>query len=256
MSRLYVLGSGSSLSSKERTNASYLVDFNGSLTLIDCSGSPAHEVLKRGFSLAAIESVFLTHGHVDHLYGLPSLVHSMWMLGLHRYGGALSVYGPTPTLAKAKKLLDAFGLGTCENAVQINWKCLELRSDGEAIHPGERFEALAFPVSHGSEDALGFRFGSLFISGDAICDEKLSAGLNGIATLIMDCGGGVKGNTAHAGAAEIARLLTAKPSIMRTYLTHVAPPGQGKESAIRAEFASYCGALEVLEDGCIVEFQA
>jgi ribonuclease Z len=47
--------------------------------MIDVGGNPLGKLKQAGISLARIQGVLLTHFHVDHIYGLPSLLWGMWI---------------------------------------------------------------------------------------------------------------------------------------------------------------------------------
>ena len=72
--QLFVLGSGTALPSAERDNTSLAVDTPEGLWLIDCGGSVYHKLLHLGLDPLRLQGVFLTHNHLDHVYGLPALL--------------------------------------------------------------------------------------------------------------------------------------------------------------------------------------
>jgi ribonuclease Z len=105
--RVVVLGSGPALASASRDNTFFLVRDGVRDLLIDCSGSPFHKLLKVGADPDQLQGVILTHAHPDHIYGLPSLVHELW---LHGRRDPLHVFANASTLRVALALLDAFAL--------------------------------------------------------------------------------------------------------------------------------------------------
>ncbi len=105
--RIIVLGTGASLSSRERDNTSLVFDTPSGLLLIDCASNPYRQLLLAGLDPARLFAVFLTHSHPDHIYGFPSLVHHLVMA---RRNSTLAVYANFPTLRTAAALLNAFGL--------------------------------------------------------------------------------------------------------------------------------------------------
>lgn len=105
--RIVVLGSAPALASEARDNTSFLLDSPGGSLLVDCSGSPFHKMLRAGVDPGGLKGVILTHAHPDHIYGLPSLVHELW---LHGRRETLHIFANSHTLAVATALLNAFEL--------------------------------------------------------------------------------------------------------------------------------------------------
>jgi ribonuclease Z len=89
MQRLFFLGTGAALPSITQDNSSLLIESNGSYLMIDCSGSPYRKLLRVGADPALLKHVLITHHHIDHISGLPSLIECLWIKGrsepLHIY---------------------------------------------------------------------------------------------------------------------------------------------------------------------------
>jgi ribonuclease Z len=105
--RIVVLGSGPALARATQDNTFFCFDSPGGSLLIDCAGSPFHKLLKAGVKPDRLGGVVLTHAHPDHLYGLPSLVHELWLWGRR---DVLHVYANSQTESVAIAILDAFHL--------------------------------------------------------------------------------------------------------------------------------------------------
>ena len=76
-----MLGSGPALASEDRDNTFFLFESAAGSLFIDCGGSPFYKLLKVGADPNFLAGVLLTHSHPDHLYGLPSLLHELWLYG-------------------------------------------------------------------------------------------------------------------------------------------------------------------------------
>lgn len=90
-----LLGTGSPLPSGNRCGAGQLVVSDGTPVLIDCGWGAARRLIATGAALGAIEHVFFTHMHSDHITDFPDFAMMRWTLG-----GAttpLHVYGPEGT---------------------------------------------------------------------------------------------------------------------------------------------------------------
>ena len=117
---IYFLGTGSAVPTPERDNAAIYVECMGSGLLIDCPGSPLSKLRKLNIEPSAIKGVFITHMHTDHVYGLPSLLHS-----LKPFGIAPEIYVSEHSLDKVLDLLKIFGLDKITTVRQAD-KSLEL----------------------------------------------------------------------------------------------------------------------------------
>lgn len=102
---LYFLGTGGASATRERDNTSLLIESAGDLFLIDCPGCIIPKIQSLDLDPRRIRSLFITHIHPDHIYGLPSLVHNMM-----QEDTTLRVYGSNESLEFCRRLLDLFGL--------------------------------------------------------------------------------------------------------------------------------------------------
>ena len=105
--RIAVLGSGPALASEDRDNTYFLFESVAGSLFIDCAGSPFHKLLKVGADPNELTGIILTHSHPDHLYGLPSLVHELW---LHGRRDTLHIFANESTHRVSRDLLDVFQL--------------------------------------------------------------------------------------------------------------------------------------------------
>lgn len=93
-SRLILLGTkGGPTPSKARAPAANLLIVDGKPYLIDCPDGTARQLVFAGFSADAIEHIFLTHLHSDHMAGVGALLMLGWGTSLKH---AVTVYGPPP----------------------------------------------------------------------------------------------------------------------------------------------------------------
>ena len=68
---------------------------DGTVLLFDCGEGTQHQLLRAPVRSGAIDAIFLTHLHGDHVYGLPGLLASMSMNGRTR---PLALVGPAGTM--------------------------------------------------------------------------------------------------------------------------------------------------------------
>ena len=76
--KLYFLGTGSQKPSKTRNVTSIaLILQTNKYILFDCGEGTQQQILKSNISLTNLHSIFITHLHGDHIFGLPGLLFSM-----------------------------------------------------------------------------------------------------------------------------------------------------------------------------------
>ncbi|HEY0156362.1 MAG TPA: ribonuclease Z [Thermoanaerobaculia bacterium] len=93
--RLIFLGTSSGTPSRERnvSSVALLLD-DGALLLFDCGEGTQHRLQLAPVRGGAIDAIFLSHLHGDHVYGLPGLLATLSMNGRTR---PLDVVGPEGT---------------------------------------------------------------------------------------------------------------------------------------------------------------
>ena len=178
--RLAFLGTGSAFS-LERYNGAVVVD--GRL-LLDAGAPLLPHMHRLGIDPGAIEAIFLTHFHGDHILGLPPF---MFYRGF-RPTGPLTVIGPPGVERKVDGLLRlAWGDEEWpEHARGIDLIYREAAATGEAA--GVRYEALK--LDHGDMDSRGYRLhlGSkvLAYAGDSQATPPLDELVNGADVAITE----------------------------------------------------------------------
>ena len=80
MSEIVILGAGGAFASLTRHNPSVALLVGGETHVFD-AGEPAAALLYRnGISVTSVRNVFISHMHLDHVGGLPQLVHAIRLL--------------------------------------------------------------------------------------------------------------------------------------------------------------------------------
>jgi ribonuclease Z len=182
MIELGFLGTGGAMATAERDNAAFLLREGERLAAVDCPGSVVHKIKKLGADPAALKILFLTHIHPDHIYGLPSLVHSLMLTK-----GLIPVIGSEETVAFAAKLLDLYGLRGPNYKTRVEFQVL--RPDQRLELPGGG-EAAAFSVRHHSS-SLAFRLEfadgpAVLFAGDTPADPALLRRAGPVDVLVHD----------------------------------------------------------------------
>lgn len=184
MIELYFLGTGGSVASEERDNTSFLIKQENGLFLVDCPGGVFQKIKKLNFEPRCITSLLVTHIHPDHIYGLPSLVHSLML-----DEGRIRLYGSSESVLLCKDLLDLFHLREKKVKTRIDFVPLDA---GESFELGDSIHCASFKVPH-SPSSLAFHFHfnqekkELVYSGDTPCDPSLFQFAAGMDYLVHDC---------------------------------------------------------------------
>lgn len=135
------LGTGAGKPSKERNVTAIVLDLmqeRKGLWLFDCGEATQHQMLKAGLSPVKIESVFITHLHGDHIFGLPGLLSSRSM---DQSQSPLTLYGP-PGL----KIFIETVLKISESYLTYPLQIIEIE-EGEIFDDGE-FSVSAVLLQH------------------------------------------------------------------------------------------------------------
>lgn len=89
--KITFLGTAAGKPSKYRNVTSIAIEFyNSKYILIDCGEATQHQIIKSDLKFNNLHSIFITHLHGDHIFGLPGLLAS-----LNEYRTEpLNIYGP------------------------------------------------------------------------------------------------------------------------------------------------------------------
>jgi len=249
---LHLLGTGSALTSAQRDNTYLYLDLFGDGVLVDCGGSPGHKMQKLGYDLRSIRVVFLTHKHTDHIYGLPSLLHELWLLNKRKPGPTLALFGNSSTLEVVREWCQTFPF-----IEQLRLEMNELPDMFETDVPiwrRSRYQLFATAVCH-EVPALGLKVvlkqtkKTLVYSGDTRACERLSAFARGAAYLVAEVGGGTKSVGSphyHMTAKEVGKFAS-KVGVATLILVHV-PPNERAEDIKRAAQEYFRGEIIVPDD--------
>ena len=147
---LKIMGTASAMPVVGRFQSAHVLEVHGRSFLID-SGEGVQSQLKRhGISLMRLDSIFISHIHGDHVFGLFGLLSTIGMLGRT---APLNLYGPANLGPILKFFLSFYGDGL---AFEVRFTPLKMKGP-EVIYQTKNVEVLAFPLNHGIET-----FGYLF----------------------------------------------------------------------------------------------
>jgi ribonuclease Z len=184
MIEICFLGTGGAVATKERDNMSFLIDYDETLILVDCPGSVIQKIKRFNYDPRKVTSILVTHIHPDHIYGLPSFVHSLMLDKC-----LIRLYGSKEAVHFCQNLLDLFHLRDEKIKAKIEFVSV---NPGENFKLKESLQCVSFKVPHSSSSlAYRFRFEEekkeLLYSGDTPLNPLLFKEASGIDYLIHDC---------------------------------------------------------------------
>jgi ribonuclease Z len=152
MFELIFLGTSSSAPSVNRGLSGHIILYRQHRFLLDCGEGTQRQILKSGLGFKRLNTVLLTHGHLDHILGLGGLVSTLsrWENLEH-----LDIYGGRSALSRVDKLL--FQVVFPGHIAPIGINLNPLQPD-QIIVEDDKFLLSAFPVSHRGPDCYGFLF--------------------------------------------------------------------------------------------------
>lgn len=106
MDRIVFLGTSRCLPTLHRDNTSLLFESSQEALLVDCGGKPYQKLLQAGVDPDKLATIIITHYHVDHCYGLPSLLSSLHLSGRLKPLRVLGLPGVIDKLAVLMAVFD------------------------------------------------------------------------------------------------------------------------------------------------------
>jgi ribonuclease Z len=237
MARITFLGTGGSVVTKERMCAGILFQDK----LIDVGFGVLTNLLRSGTNLDAIDEIYLSHTHSDHIGDFTGL---LWAMAMGNRVKRVQVVSSASTASTMEKILEL---------QSTPWSFLKF--DIDFVRPDE--VGVETVVTIHDPENLAYRFqterGDLVYVGDTAKSEKISEFAKGCDLLIhdatfLDGQETVAAITRHStardagNAAKLAR-------VRRLVLTHISPGNEGAEGRYVAEASSvFDGQVVVAKD--------
>lgn len=89
--RIVFLGTGAAIPSERRALPALALILEQEIVLFDCSEGTQMRLLQAGLAASRIRTIFISHLHGDHIFGLPGLLTSQQLLGRE---APLDIWGP------------------------------------------------------------------------------------------------------------------------------------------------------------------
>lgn len=147
-----VLGSGAATPRLGRHCSAQIVNTNGFKMLVDCGESTQNQIRAYHQKMQSFGTIFISHLHGDHLFGLPGLLSSMHLGGRKE---PVNVYAPKGIKDALMPLFEASGT---QFEFELNFHELDfVENESREIFRNGRCVVKAFPLYH-SIPCYGYLF--------------------------------------------------------------------------------------------------
>ncbi|HJW84457.1 MAG TPA: MBL fold metallo-hydrolase, partial [Anaerolineae bacterium] len=151
MFEIVFLGTSAAAPSVKRSLSAHVVLYKEHRFLVDCGEGTQRQLLKSGLGFKRLNTVLLTHGHLDHILGLGGLLSTfMRWETVER----MDIYGGKGTLDRVEALVYDVVLRGAKPAIPLAFIDVE----PGVLLEDDSFELVAFPVAHRSADCFGYLF--------------------------------------------------------------------------------------------------
>jgi ribonuclease Z len=255
MLHLTLLGSSAAVPDEAHENVYMVLHGPGGAVLIDCAGSPLDRLRRAGVAWADLRAVVLTHFHPDHVYGLPLLLMSMWLMG-RREG--LSLLGVGDCLKRTQAMMELYDWQGWNGFYPVTFT--PTCGPGGASSPGQEsifktddVSLYAAPNRHSvpgqALKIVARRTGRVLVySSDTEPCQTVVELAQGADVLIHEATGIYPGHSSPAAAGAIAR----QARVGKLVLAHY-PPDADPQAWLAQARQSFDGPVEMARDFQVIE---
>ena len=147
---VHILGCGSALPTTKHNPSAQALTLRGKVYLVDCGEGTQLQIRRQGLHFGRIHTIFISHLHGDHCFGLPGLLSTLSMLGRT---GELHIHGPEGLTEYIDAHRKSF-LAECSYDIITHEH--DYRKS-EVIHEDPSLCVRSLPLSHGIP-TMGFLF--------------------------------------------------------------------------------------------------
>jgi ribonuclease BN (tRNA processing enzyme) len=237
--RLTFLGTGSAMPTGDRMQTGLLVEKSGSRLLVDCGSGVVHTLARTDVGYEGVDTVLLTHHHLDHVSDLLVLLKARWLAGEE----SLTVVGPPGTEALVTDLLDVHDY--LEGRVDLSLRDVEPPSFEVA-----GFDVEAIETVH-SMTGYAYKFDDkLVFSGDTEALDSMGTFADGASVLVHDCSFPDEVDVDnHPTPTQLGESIEGV-GVDELYLTHLYPHTDDKHDEMRESIAEFFdGEVAFARDG-------
>ncbi|WP_407934055.1 MBL fold metallo-hydrolase [Halocatena halophila] len=245
--RVTFLGTGSALAGGDRVQTGLLIDGeDAGPLLVDCGAGVLQSLTQTAVGYAGIETVLLTHLHVDHVSDLFAILKARWLAG----EPATEIVGPPGTESFLETMLSAYDY--------LREKLeLSVREIGPSEFDCAGFRIDAVQTVH-SITTYAYRLDDgecvLTISSDTEASDAVMDLADGSSLLIHDCSFPDSVDVAnHPTPTQLGDVLAGHP-IDTIVLTHLYPHTNGEHEAMRKAVGdAFDGDVLIAHDGMMLD---
>jgi ribonuclease Z len=264
-----LLGTGCPPAVMNRFGPSTLVEAGAQKFLFDAGRGALQRLVQLNVPWQAIQGVFLTHLHSDHVVGFPDLWLTGWLIAPGR-NMPLQVWGPTGTADMMSHLRQAYkydiGVRIENDRATPDGVALRVHEVREGVvYQRDGVRVTAFEVDHAQvKPAFGYRIDyaghSVVLSGDTRVSEKLIRYAEGVDVLVHEVfvpetlqGTGLPPERAkriidyHTTPEQAGHVFARTKPKLAVY-SHICIPTATEQDLLAPTRKTYTGPLEIGED--------
>ena len=244
--RVTFLGTGSAMPTGERAQTGILLGAGDRRLLVDCGSGVLGRLATTEVGYEGVDTVLLTHHHLDHVADLLPLLKARWLAGEE----TLTVAGPAGTGDLVTDLLAVHEY--LEDRVDLS-----LRDVAPGSFSVAGLDVEAVETRH-SMPCLAYRFadpaGDFTYSGDTEASAAVADLADGSSVLAHDCSFPDEVDVSNHPTPASRGAARSDTDVGTVYLTHLYPHTDGRHEAMLASIADrYAGDVRIARDGLAVE---